>query len=170
MGRPLTFLIVAMAVGCAALFLLLPMSKLAQQGAGIEASRSGAPQPSIDDRTLAVQGPVAPPQPVALVEIPTADTPVETTVPVSGNVSNAFGSALPGIDIEFENKGFDGEEIIKSRVVTDRFGGFTLQLAPARSGGHQLTLGIYAPGFATHIQQHGFTSFSDNIDIVLERD
>jgi 5-hydroxyisourate hydrolase-like protein (transthyretin family) len=167
MGRPLTFLIVAMAVGCAALFLLLPMSKLAQQGAGIEASRSGAPQSPIDDRTLAAQDPVAPPQPVALVEISTADTPVEMTVPVSGSVSNAFGSTLPGIDIEFENKGFDGEEIVKSLVVTDRFGEFTLQLVPAR----QYRLSIGADGNYAGYTLDGFTAKNAKRlqNIVLER-
>jgi hypothetical protein len=166
MGRPLSFLIVAMAVGCAALWLLLPMSKLAQHGAGIEASLSSAAQLPIDDRALATQEPVAPLQPATLVKMPTADAPVEATVPVSGSVSNAFGSALPGIDIELESKGFDGEEIVKSGIVTDRFGEFTLQLAPAR----QYRLVIGADGDYAGFTLDGFTDSSAERlqNIVLE--
>ena len=98
---------------------------------------------------------------------PTAAAPVEATVPVSGSVSNAFGSALPGINIELESKGFDGEEIVKSRVVTDRYGGFTLQLAPAR----QYRLAIDADGDYAGYTLDGFTDSSAERlqNIVLER-
>jgi hypothetical protein len=88
-------------------------------------------------------------------------------VPVSGSVSNSFGSALPDIDIELESKGFDGEEIVKSLVVTDRFGGFTLQLAPAR----QYRLAIEADGDYAGYTLDGFTDNNAERlqNIVLER-
>jgi hypothetical protein len=50
-------------------------------------------------------------------------------------------------------------------ISTDVNGAFEF----AGLGGHQLTIGVYATGFDTHIQQHDFNSFSDSLEIVLER-
>lgn len=49
-------------------------------------------------------------------------------------------------------------------TATDANGGFEF----FDLGGKQLTLGVYATGYKTHIQRHDFVSFSDRVEIILE--
>jgi hypothetical protein len=122
MARPLSFLIFAIAVACAALFLLLPMSKIAQHHSSIEALIPKAP--AVEEAN-------------ALPEIITPDTPrtetdilaideqlesEEATIAVSGNVGDASGAALADRQIDVSSQGFGGEDISHARVVSNQQG------------------------------------------------
>jgi len=167
MGRPLSFLIAAIAVGSVALFMLVPMSKLAQQGAGIEATRSVETQTRLADREPVAAKLIVQPLPEVPGNASEPDSPVEATVPIYGRVGNSLGNALPGIYIELESKGFDGEKIARLEVTSDRFGEFTLPLVPAR----QYRLSIDADGEYAGFTLDGFTDTSaESLQaIVLER-
>jgi 5-hydroxyisourate hydrolase-like protein (transthyretin family) len=167
MGRPLTILILAIAVGCAALFLLLPMSKIAQHRDRVAAQPASEPTPekAIEQNT--------PRQPDAIHnDAGTSDpgaqvAPEEYTLPINGRVSNASGAALAGLEIEIESKGFDGEDISSARVVSDRLGAFSLQVVPQR----RYSLHIPAAGDYAGYSLDSFTHENTERlrDIVLER-
>jgi hypothetical protein len=67
---------------------------------------------------------------------------------------------------------------LKSAFATDEYHSFSFRSKAtdangafefAGLGGHQLTIGIYATGFKTYVQQYDFNSFSDSLEIVLEQ-
>ncbi len=133
MARPLSFLILAIAVACAALFLLLPMSKIAQHRDGIEAVAPKSPPGRGGKRTAGRQ------------QRPThqASKPILAQRAACRNRRNspcrsAAASAMhrdphwPIVEVEVTSQGFGGESISGARVVSDRQGEFTLQLVPER--------------------------------------
>jgi hypothetical protein len=167
MARPLSFLIFAIAVGCVALFMLLPISKIAQHKEKIEASSST--QPAV----VEVSEPTMTRQPEA--SHASTDTPStseqaeleEYTLPISGRVGNSSGAGLAGLEIVIESKGFDGENISSALKVSDRLGAFTLQMVPER----QYSLRISAAGNYAGYSLDAITHKDAQrlLDIVLER-
>jgi hypothetical protein len=164
MARPLSFLILALAVGCTALFVLLPMSKIVEHRDKVEAQSTNLPADAqVDEQTTTRQ----------IDTLPTdADTiePAELeedTLPISGRVGNRSGTALAGLEIEIESKGFDGENISSARVVSDQLGAFTLQMVPER----QYNLRINAAGDYAGFSLDAITDKDAGRlrDIVLER-
>ena len=132
MARPLSFLIFAIAVACAALFLLLPMSKIAQHHGGIEAV---TPKAAPVEETKALPEVITPDTPRTETDDLAIDEqlhPVEATVVVSGSVGDASGAALADREIDVTSQGFGGENISHARLVSDQQGEFTLQLVPER--------------------------------------
>ena len=132
MARPLSFLILAIAVACAALFLLLPMAKIAQHQGGIEAVTPKAPPV---EEANALPGVITPDAPGIETDTRAIDEPLETeelTVAVSGSIGDASGSALADREVEVTSQGFGGESISGVRVMSDQQGEFTLQLVPER--------------------------------------
>jgi hypothetical protein len=124
MGRPLTILILAIAVACAALFLLLPMSKIAQHRDQVAAQPASVP--ALD---RAIEAATAANPEVTGNDIDASDpgaqvAPEENTLPVNGHVGNASGAALAGVEIEIESKGLGGDDIATAREVSDRMGAF----------------------------------------------
>ncbi len=168
--RPISFLVVAIAVACVALFLLLPMSKIAQHANRIEAppepptplAESAAEQPALV-RTFTT----TPAKPEASTESVTDPAPAEPGVSVSGQVGDTSGASLAEVKIELQNKGFDGEEIVTVQVESDLHGNFSLQLVPAR----QYRLSIQAAGNYAGYLLDGFTDANADLlqDILLER-
>jgi hypothetical protein len=167
MARPLSFLILALAVGCAALFALLPMSKIAEHREKIETRPTISPavaepvkQSTTQKLDVAISDAGAT-DPGARVE------PEENTVPISGNVGNSSGAALAGLEIEIKSNGFDGENISSARVVSDQLGAFTLQMVPER----QYSLSINAAGDYAGFSLDAITDKDAGRlrDIVLER-
>lgn len=132
MARPLSFLILAIAVACAALFLLLPMSKIAQHHGGIEAVAPKAPPV---EELKALPGVTTSDTPSIETDILAIDEQLEAeefTVALSGSVGDASGAALADREVEITSQGFGGESISRARVVSDQQGEFTLQLVPER--------------------------------------
>ena len=86
---------------------------------------------------------------------------------LSGWVSDGFGAPLPEVIITLKSAfATEGYHSFSYRsVATDSNGAFEF----AGLGGHQLTIGVYANGFKTYIKQHDFSSFSDALEIVLEK-
>ncbi len=134
MFRPLSLLVVVIAVTCVALFMLLPMSKMARNGnARIEAAPAQAPLATTEARQAKDIADSAIAQTNGIVEDSNKQAlPSEITVAVSGRIGNASGSALSGFQIEVESLGFDGEEIVLTRVNSDQRGEFTIDLVPQR--------------------------------------
>ena len=157
MARPLSFLILALAIGCVALFGLLPMSKIAEHREQVNALPTPLPAVvEVDAQTTARQ-----PDDLLRSNADTIETnePAELeedTLPISGRVGNRSGTALAGLEIEIESKGFDGENISSARVVSDQLGAFTLQMVPER----QYSLSINAAG--------DYAGFS--LDAITEKD
>jgi hypothetical protein len=167
MGRPLTFLIFAIAIACVALYMLLPLSKLALHSAAIETTEPAPLPQSTDTPMLGSSRPALSTATEAVVETVDTDAAARQTVAVSGHVSNDSGAPLAGLDIALESKGFDGEKVATARVVSDQYGGFTLQLVPAR----QYKISIAAGGDYAGFTLDGFTdSDAERLqNIVLER-
>jgi len=167
MARPLSLLILVIAVACAALFLLLPMSKIAQHRDGIEAvapQSRPAEETALQPATEALNSTGIKTDTLASgVE----DEPEEFTVPVSGSVNDASGTALADRQVEVTSQGFGGESISGAQVVSDRQGEFTLQLVPER----QYQLRIKASDDYAGFTLDSFTSADAERlrNIVLER-
>jgi hypothetical protein len=134
MFRPLSLLVFVIAVACVALFLLLPASRIAHDGnAIIEQPRAEKPPPAVAERQPGADTSSAVTQDKAIVDDSgKRAAPVEKTVPVSGRIGNASGSALAGFDIEVESLGFGGEDIEAQRAKSNQRGEFTLDLVPQR--------------------------------------
>ena len=132
MARPLSFLILAIAIACAALFALLPMTKIAQHHDGIEAV---APKAAPTKEIVVQAEAKIPDTPLIETDALATDEPPEAeefTLAVSGSVGDASGAALADREIEISSQGFGGENISHARVVSDQQGEFTLQLVPER--------------------------------------
>ncbi len=86
---------------------------------------------------------------------------------LSGWVSDDNGASLAQIQVTLKSAFATDEyhSFSYRSTVTDDNGGFEF----SQLGGHRLTLGIYASGFKTHISEHEFKSFSDSIEIKLQR-
>ena len=86
---------------------------------------------------------------------------------LSGWVGDQNGAPLEDVQITLKSAfAADGYHSFSYRsAVTDANGGFEF----AGLGGHQLTLGIYARGYESLIRQHNFESFSDRIELRLQR-
>jgi len=134
MFRPLSLLVFVIAVACAALFMLLPMSKIAHNGnAGIEATSAQAPLATTEARQTEAPASSDVAQVNSIVDDSNEQAlPAEDTVAVNGRISNSAGDALSGFEIEVENHGFDGEEIVLNRISSDQRGEFTIDLVPQR--------------------------------------
>jgi len=134
MFRPLSLLVFVIAVACAALFMLLPLSKIARNGSpAIEATSVQTPLAM----TAAKQAELPSTNALPKIEASADDSPGpapprEPTVAVNGRINNSAGDALTGLEIEVESHGFDGEEIVLNRISSDRRGEFTLDLVPRR--------------------------------------
>ena len=167
MARPLSFLILALAVGCTALFVLLPMSKIVEHRDKVEAQSTNLPAVAqVNEQTTTRQTDTLPTDTDAI------DTNEHTeleeyTLPISGRVGDRSGAALAGLEIEIESKGFDGENISSARVVSDQLGAFTLQMVPER----QYDLSIVAAGDYAGFSLDAITDKDAGRlrDIVLER-
>ena len=167
MARPLSFLIFAIAVGCAALFMLLPISKIAQHKEKMEASSTTQPAVvEVSEQTMTHQQEAS----RANTDTPSTNEQAELeeyTLPIIGRVRNSSGAGLAGLEIEIESKGFGDENISSARVVSDRLGAFTLQMVPER----QYNLGISAAGNYAGYSLDAITHKDAQrlLDIVLER-
>ncbi len=86
---------------------------------------------------------------------------------LSGWVSDDNGAPLADVQVTIKSAfAVDGYHSFSYRsTVTDGNGAFEF----AQLGGHRLTLGIYASNFKTLIRQHEFKSFSDNLEITLQK-
>ena len=86
---------------------------------------------------------------------------------LSGWVGDDNGAPLEDVQITLKSAfAADGYHSFSYRTaVTDSNGGFEF----AGLGGHRLTLGVYARGYESLIRQHVFESFSDRIEIRLQR-
>lgn len=86
---------------------------------------------------------------------------------LSGWVSDENGSPVTEAQVTLKSAfAGDGYHSFSYRTtVTDTNGAFEF----AQLGGHKMTLGIYARGYRSHILQHEFQSFADNLEIRLER-
>ena len=134
MFRPLSLLVVVIAVACVALFMLLPMSKMARKSnAEIEPALVQAPLATteVKQTEAPVSGAVAQGNSIAEDSNEQA-LPAENAIAVSGRIGNASGSALSGFVVEVESLGFDGEEIVSKRVISDQRGEFEVYLVPLR--------------------------------------
>jgi len=167
MARPLTFLVLVCALACAALFLLLPLTKIAQQSDRTELAATLPHSPEADDIAVAAPG-AAQPQPAAtVIDKPAPVTDSTVTVMVSGRVGDTSGAPLADREIEYENKGFDGAEITGAGVVSDPLGNFSLQLVPGR----RYQLSIAAAGDYAGYRLEDFTDSNAEAlrNILLER-
>ena len=166
--RPISFLVVAIAVACVALFLLLPMSKIAQHSNRIEAQPAPPTSPAgrADEQPARVRT-LTPAQSEASTVSVTDTAAAEPGVSVSGQVGDTSGASLADVQIELQNKGFDGEEIVTVQVASDLHGNFSLQLVPAR----QYRLSIQAAGNYAGYLLDGFTDADADLlqHIRLER-
>lgn len=168
--RPISFLVVAIAVACVALFVLLPMSKIAQHSNRIEAPPTplAPPAESADEQPNLVRTLTKTPVKLETSTETVADTAiVEPGVSVSGQVGDTSGAALAEVKIEVQSKGFDGEVISNSFTESDLHGNFSLQLVPAR----QYRLSIQAAGNYAGYLLDGFTDANADLlqKILLER-
>ncbi len=86
---------------------------------------------------------------------------------LSGWVSDENGSPVAEAQVTLKSAfAADGYHSFSYRTtVTDATGAFEFD----RLGGNRLTLGIYARGYRSHIQQYEFQSFADSLEIRLER-
>jgi hypothetical protein len=143
------------------------MSKIAQHNGRIEAppELSYARDESAQLSAAPVEAKVEQAGP-AIVD-PTPVTDPEVTVVVNGRVGNASGAPLADVDIELESKGFDGEEIVRTRVSSGQLGNFTLHMVPSR----QYLLSIQARGDYAGYRLEAFTDSSAEPlkNIILER-
>ena len=167
MSRPLTFLVTTIGVACVALFLLLPMTKIARHGAIIEAESKQVAEPRLATSDVGAAPRLQAP---ASNDAGASDAPVtdaEKTVRTDGQVGNASGEALGGVEIVLETEAGDGKEVVSSTLFSDRYGSFTLQLVPAR----QYRLEIAAAGDYAGYRLEAFTdSTAEPLqNIVLER-
>ena len=87
---------------------------------------------------------------------------------LSGWVSADNGAPLAQVQVTLKSAFATGEyhSFSYRSTVTDDNGVFEF----AQLGGHPLSLGIYAKGFATYIRQHEFESFADSIRVRLKRE
>lgn len=87
---------------------------------------------------------------------------------LSGWVSDNNGAPLAQVQVTLKSAFAtdDYHSFSYRSTVTDDNGGFEF----TQLGGHRLTLGVYAPGFSTHISQHDFKSFADRIEIQLQQE
>ncbi len=125
MGRPITLLVLVIGVACAALFALLPLSKIDQRVAPTNGTRDPAPS-----TTEQVPSGRAGPDRVAAKVAPAAVAPAEPVVTVRGQVSDDLGAPVPGLDISLQSQGFDGQAATPVTTISDRLGQFNLQLVP----------------------------------------
>lgn len=86
---------------------------------------------------------------------------------LSGWVSDNNDAPLHGAQVTLKSAfAGDGYHSFSYRsTVTDENGSFAF----AELGGNKLTIGVYAQGFQTHVQQYEFKSFADNLRISLDR-
>ena len=167
MARPLSFLIFAMAIGCVALFMLLPMSKIAEHNERVETTSPRVAQPAAVKQQRVVPAAAIIGSDLSANEISEQAEPEEFTVEVSGRIGDASGAAISGLIIEVESQGFGGENISSIRVESDRLGAFTLQLVPER----QYHLSINASGDYAGFRLDSFTDkdAAQLANIVLDR-
>ena len=167
MVRPLPFLVLALAVACIALFVLLPLSKIARHATGIEPAPALSVELKSEPETAVALLEAALAPPATEVETQAFGEIAETTVALSGRVGNASGAPLEGLEIELESKGFDGEEVTRRRIISDRLGSFTVQLVPAR----QYQISIAASGDYAGYRLEAFTDSNASAlqNIILER-
>jgi hypothetical protein len=167
MDRPLTFMVLVCAVACAALFLLLPLSKIAQHSDGVELAAPLPLSPERRDMAVAAPGEAQPQQAATVIDSPAPARAPTVTVTVSGRIGDTSGAPLANREIEFENKGFDGAEVVGRRVVSDLLGNFSLQLVPGR----RYQLSIAAAGDYAGYRLEDFTHSNAEAlrNILLER-
>jgi hypothetical protein len=167
MARPLTFLVLVCAVACAALFLLLPLSKIAQHPDRGELATPPLLSPEPDAIAVAAPGEAQHQQAATVIDTPAPAAERALTVMVSGRVGDTSGAPLADREIEFENRGFDGAEVTRSRVVSDALGNFSLPLVPGR----RYQLSIAAAGDYAGYRLEDFTdSTAEGLrNILLER-
>lgn len=165
MNRPLLFLVVVIAVASAALLLLLPLSKIAHHGSGIEAVQPLTPTPGSQSSGVAapaaVQAPAVTPKAVA------ADPTGETAVTLSGRVGNAAGAPIGGLEIVLERQDFGAAQAPDIRVHSDRYGNFTLALQPGPR--YRLTIAAAGDYAGYSLEDVSVASASRLQDIVLQR-
>ena len=167
MNRPISFLILAVVLVGAALYLVLPLSKLEHHHVGIEAVvRAPLESTRQSPREIPVTLPPAAepdPTPIALAN----DLPDEASVMVEGRISDASGAPLDGIAIEVESVSDDGGTVIRKRLQSDSLGNFSLSLLPQR----QYQLLIPGQGDYAGYRIDAFTDANAAIlrDIVLNR-
>lgn len=84
---------------------------------------------------------------------------------LSGWVADAGDTPLEGVRVTLKSAfaTSDYHSFSYRTLLTDAGGNFAF----THLGGQRYTLGIYANGFATHIRQHEFQSFSDRLEIRL---
>ncbi len=84
---------------------------------------------------------------------------------LSGQVSDANGAPVAQAQVTLKSAfaTADYHSYSYRSTATDDNGRFEFD----GLGGKQLTLGVYARGFDTHIQRYDFVSFADRVDIVL---
>lgn len=167
MARPLSFLIFAMVIGCVALFMLLPMSKIAKHNERVETASPGVTQPAAVKQHSEVAAAEIIGSDLGAREISQQAEPEEFTVEVSGRIGDASGAAISGLMVEVESQGFGGENISSTRVESDQLGAFTLQLVPER----QYHLHITASGDHAGFSLDSFTDkdAAQLANIVLDR-
>jgi protocatechuate 3,4-dioxygenase beta subunit len=168
MARLLSFLFLALAVGCVALFVLLPMTKIVEHRDKVEAqSTKLSAVAQVNEQTTTRHTDGLPRDDVDTIETNEPAELEEDTLPISGRVGDRSGAALAGLEIEIESKGFDGENISSARVVSDQLGAFTLQMVPER----QYNLSIVAAGDYAGFSLDAITDKDAGRlrDIVLER-
>jgi len=87
---------------------------------------------------------------------------------LSGWVSDDNGAPLAQVQVTLKSAFATDEyhSFSYRSTVTDDSGGFEF----SQLGGHRSTLGIYASGFKTYIDEHEFKSFSDSVQIKLQPD
>jgi len=167
MAKLLSLLIFAIAGGCVALFLLLPMTKIVEHRAKVESPPKSLP--AVEQVNAQTTTHLTDSLPTDADDINTSDLAEieEYTRPISGRVGNRSGTALAGVEIEIESKGFDGENISSAFAVSDQLGAFTLQMVPER----QYSLSINAAGDYAGFSLDAFTEKDAGplLDILLER-
>ena len=86
---------------------------------------------------------------------------------LSGWVSNDSGAPLAEVQVTLKSAFAtdDYHSYSYRSQVTDANGAFEFSAL----GGYPITLGAYADGFVTHVQQHEFQSFSDTLQIRLSK-
>ena len=166
MARPLSLLIVAIAVACVALFALIPMSKIERLDKGDPISARQAKEETTrepTDNTTVIETAA----PTEAVQEDLAATQAEAHVTISGQVNDSLGAPIADLEIEFQSRGFDAEEIASSRVTSDRYGNFELQLVPNRQYRLEIPASRYFTGYSLDSFTHGNVDKLQNI--VLER-
>jgi hypothetical protein len=93
MARPLSFLILALAVGCVALFVLLPMSKITEHRVKAEAQSTNLPAGAqVSEQTTTRHNDILPTDSGAIDSSEHLEVE-EYTLPISGRVGNRSGAA-----------------------------------------------------------------------------